>query len=77
MPDCIGDYDDLREEDRAGAAYEEVKHLYWACLNFFLFYLDEETEGFDECLYSRVWDSLDRLYEEAVLYEDIEEEDAV
>lgn len=73
LPDYVWGYDELREKDRGGSGADGVKHLYWACLNFFLFPDEDAEQWFDDCLCNALWDRYSVFVEEAVIYEEDEE----
>jgi hypothetical protein len=79
LPDRAEEYAVLRERRDAGAGYEVTKHLFWACLNFWLFPSSDEEREWKDRLWYEVTEAYEAFFEEAMHYtpvEDVEEEEA-
>ena len=76
LPSWIDAYDELREKDRVGAGVDEVEHLYWACLNFFLFGYNADADYFTKRLWWEAEDAPEKLFG-AITWEAVEDTEAV
>jgi hypothetical protein len=71
LPDWIDEYDALYARFKAGETGEtgdKVKHLYWACLNYWLFGGDGAAAAWEDALWREVMNTEDELMEKAVRF---------